>query len=409
MGLAPYVIDAIVREHAYRPIAGDVLLIGRQTIYATADEAIDILRSHAVTPAIDAKDVALDRGTLNLRSGLPVRAWISDIALFALLGNRKVKALDHSSYEGAEVVHDLTTEVPPRLKGCADFIVDGSTLDNTFNPALTLKNYADLLRPGGRLVATNQFSNDHDPYVIPSPAWYLDYFVMNRFADCRVYVVVHMPEGPNVFCVNPDCLLDPNRRVDNFKAPFELGVVVVAEKGAGSTTTIWPTQAQYRSAADWGTYRANLTEMVRSGRPHLMRSWTASMCFRKVVSGYRFMNHEYAALEPLDEERRLQVLQAKLDERLAFERSIPGRLENFLTQLAQKAGYTLVRLPVAERKLRTAELASLLPRTLAGKAKHGLLLLLHKAGYDLVKPSEENPRDSRPQESEPPIHDARGV
>jgi hypothetical protein len=30
--------------------------------------------------------------------------------------------------------------------------VDGSTLDNTFNPALTLKNYCDMLRPGGRLL-----------------------------------------------------------------------------------------------------------------------------------------------------------------------------------------------------------------------------------------------------------------
>src|SRR5262249_51539896 len=154
-------------------------------------------------------------------------------------------------------------------------IVDGSTLDNTFNPALTLKSYADLLRPGGRLVAANAFSNHHDPYVMASPAWFLDYFVMNRFADCKVYVVVHMPDGANVFCINPDCLLDPNRKVDNFKAPGELAVIVVAEKAAHSTTSVWPTQAQYRSESAWRTYRANLAEMRRSNRPHVLRSWGA--------------------------------------------------------------------------------------------------------------------------------------
>ena len=39
-----------------------------------------------------------------------------------------------------------------------DFVVDGSTLDNTFNPAQTLRNFAELLRPGGRLLTINAFS-----------------------------------------------------------------------------------------------------------------------------------------------------------------------------------------------------------------------------------------------------------
>jgi hypothetical protein len=63
-----------------------------------------------------------------------------------------IQALDRSDYEGANVIHDLNLPVTDRLKGIADLIVDGSTLDNTFNPALTLKNYCDMLRPGGRLL-----------------------------------------------------------------------------------------------------------------------------------------------------------------------------------------------------------------------------------------------------------------
>src|SRR6185312_10673187 len=100
---------------------------------------------------------------------------------------------------GAEVIHDLTKPLPDHLKGIADFVIDGSTLDNTFNPALTIKNYADLLKPGGRLLTTNNCSNDHNPYVIIPPLWYLDYFLANGFADCKVYIGVCEPTRVNLF------------------------------------------------------------------------------------------------------------------------------------------------------------------------------------------------------------------
>jgi hypothetical protein len=47
-----------------------------------------------------------------------------------------------SPYEGAEIIHDLNRPVPDKLKESADFIVDGSTLDNVFDPAMVLRNFA---------------------------------------------------------------------------------------------------------------------------------------------------------------------------------------------------------------------------------------------------------------------------
>jgi hypothetical protein len=66
-----------------------------------------------------------------------------------------VLALDHSNYEGAEIIHNLTTPVPPELRKRADFILDGSPLDNVFDPATVITNFAEMLRPGGRLITTN--------------------------------------------------------------------------------------------------------------------------------------------------------------------------------------------------------------------------------------------------------------
>jgi hypothetical protein len=33
MGISALMVEMIIREHKYRPIHGDVLLIGRQTVY----------------------------------------------------------------------------------------------------------------------------------------------------------------------------------------------------------------------------------------------------------------------------------------------------------------------------------------------------------------------------------------
>jgi 2-polyprenyl-3-methyl-5-hydroxy-6-metoxy-1,4-benzoquinol methylase len=69
-----------------------------------------------------------------------------------------VKAVDVSPYEGAEVIHDLNQPLPDRLRGTADFIVDGSVLDNVFDPATGLRNLTEMLRPGGRLLMSNAWN-----------------------------------------------------------------------------------------------------------------------------------------------------------------------------------------------------------------------------------------------------------
>jgi SAM-dependent methyltransferase len=143
------------------------------------------------------------------------------------LGNQRVKALDHTRYEGAEVVHDLTKRVPWKLKGKSDFIVGGSTLDNCFDPAVVLQNYTDLLRPSGRLFVISAWSNHHNPYVMVSPLWLFDYFVVNRFDAVSVYVGCYPHDRPiNAFVLDAKLLLDdPPKipgRVNNFVSDYEM-------------------------------------------------------------------------------------------------------------------------------------------------------------------------------------------
>ena len=200
MGLGGQAIDAIGREHAYRPIAGDVLFIGRQTVYFSPQDLARRLRDHL--PHVDEAAIEVDRTTLNrnLKGELA-----TDRSVFRALGlpPARIKALDVSAYEGAEVIHDLNQPIPEALRECADFIVDGSTLDNVFDPAMALRNYADLLRPGGRLLAINAWNLRDSTYTACSPSWYLDYFVANGFADCKVYVCVGARAGINIYWLDP--------------------------------------------------------------------------------------------------------------------------------------------------------------------------------------------------------------
>jgi hypothetical protein len=289
MGLGGQAIDAIGREHAYRPITGDVLFIGRQTVYFSPQDLARRLRDHC--REVDEAAIEVDRGTLNrnLKGELA-----TDRSIFRALGlaPERIKALDVSAYEGAEVIHDLNQLIPETLRATADFIVDGSTLDNVFDPAMALRNFAELLRPGGRLLTINAWNLRDTAYTACSPSWYLDYFVANGFADCKVYVCVGARSGINVYWLDPSLIGLGKMQVKTpifaswWWRPF---VVVMAEKSATPGPTVIPTQSDYRGAAEWERFRATADAMVASARPHLLRSIGRLLLRRRSYRSWGFV------------------------------------------------------------------------------------------------------------------------
>jgi hypothetical protein len=296
MGMGRHLIEAVIREHLHRPIGGDVLLIGRQTTYVSPDILMKIIGEHGIKVDADPSDFELDKKTIDRKSGYGERL-VSDAALFRLLGARSIKALDHSSYEGAEVIHDLRTPVPAHLQNIADFIIDGSTLDNVFTPSTVLQNYAKLLRPGGRLLMENAFSAHNTAYVMMPPMWYLDYFVMNKFVDCKVYIILFLEDKvrimvDNVFWVDVNRLSELRRGMDRFVSPHQMVTIVFAEKGENSTVDRLPNQQDYRSPEEWSEYLANLDVIRQSKRHQLVRSRTERL-FKSSVPGHPFIDREF--------------------------------------------------------------------------------------------------------------------
>jgi hypothetical protein len=320
MGLSSHMVEAIMREHVYRPIEGDVLLIGRQTVYMSPKAAFQMMLRNGITPAhpFDA-NAYLDVSTINRRPD-EGQNLISDFSLFELLGASRVRALDHSDYEGAQVVHDLTKPIPSELRGIADFIVDGSTLDNVFDPVTAILNFAELLRPGGRIIMINMLSNHNQPYTLQTPLWYLDYFVVNHFVDCKVYVCVFLDKCINSFYLNIDDLINLERGVTNFVSEHEMAAIVVAEKGDESTAQQIPSQGHYRSSEKWVEYRESLMKIRESPRPHIVRS-TAGLRDIQVRGGHLFVNESFEAVDVSAELTRLgaaAAAQKRLSDRSIF-------------------------------------------------------------------------------------------
>jgi hypothetical protein len=289
MGLSGQAFDAIGREHAHRPIAGDILFIGRQTTYFTVPDLVNRMRDYGHT--IDPTATEMDRSTVN-RNGCG--GYITDRSIFRALGvpSDRIKALDVSDYEGAEVIHDLNRPLPSRLHATADFVVDGSTLDNLFNPAQGLLNIDALLRAGGRALLINAWNARDSAYTLCSAAWYFDFFVTNGYDDCRVYLCVSERAGANVYWLDPAFMrdaLDSPSAPSFGRRPF---LVVFAEKSDRAAEAVTPTQSHYRSPAEWQAYRENIDRMAASPRPHLLRS-NGNLKPRHIFLGHHLIDSEF--------------------------------------------------------------------------------------------------------------------
>lgn len=309
MGIGSQIVEALAKENTYKPIRGEALLIGRQTVYYPVADLLELLRQQNIKPAIDPAEIEFDSSTIDRLGGFEEARLISDVSLMKVFGADRVLALDHSSYENADIVHDLRYPMPPQLFNCADIIVDGSTLDNVFTPSIVLQNFTRLLRPGGRMFLCNAYSSFETAYVILPPMWYVDYFVMNGFADCRVYVILHSNAGSNTFCVDLEKAHRLKREMGYFPTGEWAITLAFAEKGQSTTHDRLPIQQDYRTAEDWKVYDANLAAMLSSKRPHLARS-NAPPIVPDVQGGYRYMNPRFEA-----DDRALEKFRAEMNSR----------------------------------------------------------------------------------------------
>lgn len=182
MGLLSQAVRFIIDEHKRSPLRGDGIFIGRQQTTLTPHSVVELLHEEGLTVRHHAPHAEMDRRTSGARGHT-----ITDASALNYFADLRFKALDMSDYEGAEIVCNLNNPLPDELCGIADFMYEGSCLDNIFDPCAALVNMSRLLRPHGRIVIMDHGSDYNGPYLKFTAEWFYNYYLLNRFSDVRVY------------------------------------------------------------------------------------------------------------------------------------------------------------------------------------------------------------------------------
>lgn len=255
----------LAQEHVHRPITGKFICLGRQWIRMTHEEAVAALREEGVR--IPEATVQATRGMIDNHSRYAIgHQYLTDHAFFMLFGLDRVYSLDVSEYEQCDIVHNLNYRIPANLAGQYDFIYDGGTFDHLVDLKNCFFNVIEMLKPGGRVFQLNAASNfTGAAYLSFGPDLFHDYYSLNKFADCKVYIAETNDLG-QVFDWDMYYFENPTS-YQHFMTPRLQMVIVMAEKAGDSTSDQLPVQAQYRDPDVAARYVEGHARIQQSSRP----------------------------------------------------------------------------------------------------------------------------------------------
>jgi SAM-dependent methyltransferase len=269
MAITRHLAQFVLTEHKTRNISGTVLLLGRQMVFMTPDEAQALVEANGLSIRSDAK-IEFDRTPHGASQG-----YISDSSFFSLFSDGVVLATDISDYEGADIVFDLSREPPSQMIGAYDFIYNGSVLDNVFDPAACIRNVSRMLKPNGVVMHYEGCAHSDPAYLKFTPDWFFDYYAINGFQDFQGYVCLYdnvHTSSWGVFEWSPFLETEPKPRVTwPLKVPKDAMVVGLAEKSPAATIDRNPVQGVYRGE-DHDAYVAAFNRFSRSARRQAIRS-----------------------------------------------------------------------------------------------------------------------------------------
>ena len=262
MGItAPY-LNLITKEHKFKPLKGNLIVIGKQTIGVTHKELKRIFNLNKLSHKELFKIKRYDTQTRHAIKHSD-QNFFFDHDVFRCI-SRKINyhSLDRSKYEGAKYIQDMNKPLKSKLNNKFDIIIDGGSMDNLFNPVNFLINTSKMLKKNGRVFIGNHFFQVPGAYLAFSPEYYYSFFSVNNYKDVKVFIAQAKKDGKSrynykteLFEYKPYFKRDKN--YDYFKAVKNMNtisnVLVFAEKGKNSTNTKIPCQAQYmdKNEIDW--------------------------------------------------------------------------------------------------------------------------------------------------------------
>lgn len=294
MGIDGLAARMILHEHRHRPIRGTVLTIGRQSIGLTSFEMEELLQVTGTARRPNAT-YATDSNTVGVSREKP---YITQESFFGAFTDAKVLALDVSAYENAEIVCDLQGEIPRKYKGIADFIYNGSCLDNIFDPAAAMRNMSRLLKPDGRVYHYEQGNSHPTAYLKYSADWFMDFYALNEFADCKVYIA-DKPNTLGVPLVNPTGSMMP-RRSDFDIIVYSYNPYVENAGGPGYDCSSVEAFTRYEIHCIAEKSRASADDRVPIQKHYRVDPWHKEICQASAARFFKAERPSFVGERPFD-------------------------------------------------------------------------------------------------------------
>lgn len=121
---------------------GHTLTLGKQNLFVSPIRLMSMLQRYGLMR----EDISRE----GFYSSMDRTPYMVD-PLLRYLGATDVSALDYSTYEGADTIHDLNQPVPPELREKFDLIIDGGLLEHVFNFPVAIRNCMEMTKVGGHL------------------------------------------------------------------------------------------------------------------------------------------------------------------------------------------------------------------------------------------------------------------
>lgn len=96
----------------------------------------------------------LDEGCLNIQHDEYAERFLK-----TFLDVERITSFDNSSYQQADVIHDLNEKIPDSLFNMFDVVIDGGTLEHIFNFPVAVYNCMKLLKEGGHFFSFTMANN----------------------------------------------------------------------------------------------------------------------------------------------------------------------------------------------------------------------------------------------------------
>ena len=258
MGLTRSSLKIIIKEHLHKSIEGDLLVIGKQTVGIKKKDVLDIFANFKINTDYLKKVKKFDTFTRSAKANKQQLFFDHDV-LKGISKKINYLSLDKSNYEKADIIHDMNLPLNKKLYNKFDFIIDGGSMDNSFDPVSFLKNITKMLKSNGRAILINHFYQTPGAFLAFSPEYYFSYFAINNFADVKTFVAVAKSNlidrynyRSELYSYNPyfsrDKDFDHIHSVKNMNTIAN--VITVVEKKKLSTYHKIPVQIQYMEKKD---------------------------------------------------------------------------------------------------------------------------------------------------------------